>query len=112
VPTVFDTIAAVRRLEDAGLSREAAEAIAAGNLEAVDAARDAAFSDRGALATKADLAPLATKADLAALATKAEIATLATRADLSEFEARITWRIVGLFIASNALLVAAVKLIP
>jgi len=121
VPTVFDTIAAVRRLEDAGLSREAAEAIAAGNLEAVDAARDAAFSDRGALATKADLAPLATKAELATLATKAELAplatkaelaTLATKAELSEFEARITWRIVGLLIASNALLVAAVKLIP
>lgn len=48
---------------------------------------------QGKLATKADLAPLATKAELAAL------------------EARLTWRIVGLVIAANALLVAAVKLI-
>ena len=83
----FDTIAAVRRLEDAGLSRDAAEAITVGDLEASGAGHDA-------LATKADLAPLATKAELAAL------------------EARMTWRIVGLVIAANALLVAAVKLIP
>ena len=74
----FDTIAAVRRLEDAGLSREAAEAITSGDLEASGAGHDA----------------LATKADLAAL------------------EARMTWRIVGLVIAANAVLVAAVKLLP
>ena len=84
---VFDTIAAVRRLEDAGLSREAAEAITSGDLEASGAGHDA-------LATKADIGILATKAELAAL------------------EARMTWRIVGLVIAANALLVAAVKLIP
>ncbi len=78
----FDTIAAVRRLEDAGLSREAAEAITSGDLEASGAGHDA-------LATKADL-----EAGLAAL------------------EARMTWRIVGLVIAANALLVAAVKLLP
>ena len=74
----FDTIAAVRRLEDAGLSRDAAEAITAGDLAASGAGHDA----------------LVTKADLAAL------------------EARMTWRIVGLVIAANALLVAAVKLLP
>ena len=74
----FDTLAAVRRLEDAGLSREAAEAITAGDLEASGAGHDA----------------LATKADLAAL------------------EGRMTWRIVGPAIAANALLVAAVKLLP
>ena len=74
----FDTIAAVRRLEDAGLTRDAAEAITVGDLEASGAGHDA----------------LATKADLAAL------------------EARMTWRIVGLVIAANALLVAAVKLLP
>ncbi len=74
----FDTIAAVHRLEDAGFSREAAEAVTASDLEASGAGRDG----------------LATKADLAAL------------------EARITWRIVGIVIAANALLLAAFKLIP
>lgn len=78
----FDTIAAVRRLEDAGLSRDAAEAITAGDLAASGAGHDA-------LVTKADM-----EAGLAAL------------------EARMTWRIVGLVIAANALLVAAVKLLP
>ena len=47
----FDAIAAVRRLEDAGLSREAAEAITVGDLEASGAGR-------GGLAIKADLAAL------------------------------------------------------
>ena len=53
--TAYDAIAAVHRLEDAGLSRDAAEAITAGNLEIVDAVRDAALPDRDALAIKADL---------------------------------------------------------
>lgn len=47
----------------------------------------------------------ATKADLDALRT-------ATKADLAGLGARITWRIVGLVIAANAVLVAAVKLLP
>ena len=51
MPAAFDTIAAVRRLEDTGLSREAAEAITAGDLEASGAGH-------AALATKADLAAL------------------------------------------------------
>ena len=85
MPAAFDTIAAVRRLEDAGLSREAAEAITAGDLEASGAGHDA----------------LATKADLAAL-----------RADLAPLETRMTWRIVGFVIAANAVLVVAVQLIP
>ena len=58
----FDTITAVHRLEDAGLSREAAEAITAGDLEAL--------------------------------------------------EVRMTWRIIGIVIDANALLLAAFKLIP
>ena len=58
----FDTITAVHRLEDAGLSREAAEAITAGDLEAL--------------------------------------------------EVRMTWRIIGIVIAANVLLLAAFKLIP
>ena len=74
----FDTIAAVRRLEDAGLSRDAAEAITAGDLAASGAGHDA----------------------------------LATRADLVVLEARMTWRIAGLVIATSALLVAAAKLLP
>ena len=78
----FDTISAVRRLEDAGLSREAAEAITTGDLEAAGAGRDA-------LVTKADL-----------------------QARLAELEARMTWRIIGIVIAANALLLAAFKLIP
>ena len=80
--TAFDTIAAVRRLEDAGLSREAAEAITVGDLEAAGAGRDA-------LVTRADL-----------------------QAGLAELEARMTWRIIGIVIAANALLLAAFKLIP
>ena len=51
MPAAFDAIAAVRRLEDAGLSREAAEAITASDLEASGAGR-------GGLAIKADLAAL------------------------------------------------------
>ena len=85
MPAAFDSVAAVRRLEDAGLSREAAEAITAGDLEASKAGHDAP----------------ATKADLAAL-----------RADLAALETRMTWRIVGFVIAANSVLVAAVKLMP
>ena len=47
----FDTIAAVRRLEDAGLSREAAEAITSSDLEASGAGHNT-------LATKKDLTEL------------------------------------------------------
>ncbi len=46
--TAFDSVATVRRMEDAGLSREAPEAVAATAREAADASREA-------LATKADL---------------------------------------------------------
>ncbi|MCY4229795.1 MAG: hypothetical protein OXF26_02715 [Alphaproteobacteria bacterium] len=79
----FDTLAAARDMEHAGLKREAAEAVAS-----------AIRAGQGELITRADIEPLATKTELAAL------------------EARLTWRIVGLVIAANALLVAAVKLIP
>lgn len=37
---------------------------------------------------------------------------LATKADLAALEARMTWRIIGIVIAANALLLAAFKLIP
>lgn len=90
----FDTIAVVRRLEDAGLSRDAAEAVTAANLEAVNAAREAALSGRDTLATKANLETgLSTlKADL--------------EAQLSALEARLTWRVVGIVFAGNAMLAA------
>ena len=65
----FDTLEAARRLRDAGLTQEHAEAIAS-------MGREAAQADREELATKADVH--AVKADLAAL------------------EVRLTWRMVGL----------------
>lgn len=99
----FDTLAAARDLEAAGMDRAHAEAVAG-----------AIRAGQGELATKADLNALRT--DMAALrtATKADLDTLrtATKADLAGLEARITWRIVGLVIAANAVLVAAVKLLP
>lgn len=36
-------------------------------------------------------------------------AAVATKADLAALEARMTWRIVGLVIAANAVLVAAMQ---
>ena len=81
----FDTLAAAEALEQAGATPKLAKAHAA-------QLRSAAEAARGDLATKADLAEL--KAEL-----KADLYTL-------------TWRFLGLVIAANALLVAAVKLIP
>ena len=81
----FDTLAAAEALEQAGATPKLAKAHAA-------QLRSAAEAARGDLATKADLAEL--KAEL-----KADSYTL-------------TWRLLGLVIAANALLVAAVKLIP
>lgn len=86
----FDTIAVVRRLEDAGLTRDAAEAVTAANLEAVDAAREAALAGRDTLATKADL----------------ETGQSALKADLATLETRLTWRVVGIVFAGNAMLAA------
>ncbi len=65
----FDTLEAARRLRNAGLKQEHAEAIAS-------MGREAAQADREELATKADVHEV--KADLAAL------------------EAHLTWRMVGL----------------
>lgn len=70
----FNTLAAARRMEQAGLSREAAEAVA-------ETAREAAGEGRDALATKADL---------------------------SAMEARLTWRVVGIVFAGNALMAALI----
>ena len=81
----FDTLEAARRLRDAGLKQEHAEAIAS----------------MGREASQADRKELATKADLHATETGLE-------AKLAALEARLTWRMVGL----AALIIAAVKLIP
>ena len=81
----FDTLEAARRLRDAGLEQDHAEAIAS-------MGREAAQMDRDELATKADL--FATRTGL--------------EAQLAALEARLTWRMVGL----AALIIAAVKLIP
>ena len=81
----FDTLEAARRLRDAGLEQDHAEAIASMGREAAQAVRD----------------ELATKADLLATGT-------GLKAQLAALEARLTWRMVGL----AALIIAAVKLIP
>ena len=88
----FDTLAAARTLQAAGMGKGHAEAIAAVARDAADAASDDA-------ATRTDLAGLKSdlKADMAAL--KAEF-----KADMDTF----AWRMVGL----GAVIVAAVKLIP
>ncbi len=84
----FDTLAAAKALEAAGMGKGHAEAVAA-------VARDAADAGDDNAATKTDLA--AVKTDIAEL--KAEL-----KADMLA----LTWRMVGL----AAVIVAAVKLIP
>lgn len=64
--TALNTLAVARRLEEAGMDRRQAEAVA-------EAASEAAEANRADLATKADL--------------KSEIAAL---------ETRLTWRMVGI----------------
>ena len=103
----FDTLAAARDMENAGLPREAAEAVAG-----------AIRAGQGELATKADLDALqsATRADLDALqsATRADLDVLrnATRAELAAVEARMTWRIVLALAAQAGLIVALLKWLP
>ncbi|MDE0046523.1 MAG: DUF1640 domain-containing protein [bacterium] len=84
----FDTLAAARDLEKAGMDRAQAEAVA-----------NVVRAGQGELATKADVDSLreATRADLAAV-----------RSELSALEARLTWRLV----IAAGVIVAAVKLIP
>ena len=125
----FDTLTAARRMEDAGMKREQAEAVAA-------AVRSAAESGREELATKADIAALGTeisalgaelKADIAALRAEfqaelqGEIAAL--RAELqgeiaalrTEFVDRVQSterRIYAAVFGAGGLLFAALKLVP
>ena len=91
----FDTLAATRNLEAAGIERQHAEAIAGEMREAVAA-------DRGELATKADLADFATKGDLAELETRLRAAS---RADLETLRSEMRWML-G-FLAALILAMAA-----
>ncbi|MCY3820810.1 MAG: hypothetical protein OXH52_15870 [Gammaproteobacteria bacterium] len=79
--TAFDILGATHRLEEAGLPREQAEAIAA-------EAGTAAQSGRDDLVTKSDLT-----------------------AALAELEARLLWRLVGGMVAVAGLAIAIAKLI-
>ena len=79
----FDTLAASRDLEAAGMERRHAEAVA-------EVTAQAAGAGRGELATKADIKDFATKADLARL------------------EARIYLALVGVIFA----ILAADRLLP
>ena len=99
--TVFDTHAAVKRLQEAGADERLAEAVVATVNVAV-----------GEPVTKADLEPLATTAEIAELraATKAEIAEL--RAEIAnEFKGlyRHLWVMAAGIVGVT---VALVKLIP
>ena len=84
----FDSLAAARRLKEAGAAEPLAEAIA----EVLRQSRDF------------DLAQLATKSDLEQL-------RLAAKADLSELKVDILKWVVGLMIAQTAAIVALVKLL-
>ena len=92
----FDTLAAARTLQAAGMGKDPAEAVAA-------VARDAADAGDDDAATRTDLAGLKAelKADMAEL--KAEL-----KAEFKTDMLTLTWRMVGL----AAVVVAAVKLIP
>ena len=89
--TAFDTLAAARELEAAGIERRHADAIAA-------ITRRAAAADRETQATKADIAGLdarlashaqATKADIAGLDARLASHAQATKADIAGLDARL-----------------------
>ena len=92
----FDTLSAARRMEDAGMKREQAEAVA-------EAVRSAAGADRDDLATKADLADV--KAEL-----KADSASL--RAELVDRMQSGERRMYAAVFGVGGLLFAALKLVP
>ncbi len=92
----FDTLTAARRMEDAGMKREQAEAVA-------EAVRTAAESDREELATKADLADV--KGEL-----KADISSL--RVELVDRIQSGERRMYAAVFGVGGLLFAALKLVP
>ena len=77
----FDTLAATRDLEAAGMERRQAEAVA-------EVTAQAAVTGHGELATKADIKDFATKADLADL-----------KAAMARQEARLYLALVGVVFA-------------
>ena len=103
----FDTLAAARRMEDAGMKREQAEAVA-------EAVRTAAESGREELATKTDLAGVKAelKADLAELKVelKGDISTL--RVELVDRMQSGERRMYAAVFGVGGLLFAALKLVP
>ena len=86
----FDTLAATRNLEAAGMERRQAEAVA-------EVTAQAAVTGHGELATKADIKDFATKADLADL-----------KAAMARQEARLYLALVGVVFA----ILAADRLLP
>lgn len=96
----FDTLTAARRMEEAGMKREQAEAVA-------EAVRTAADADLEHLATKADLAML--KADLEG---NLESGLAALRADLVDRMQSGGRRMYAAVFGVGGLLFAALKLVP
>ena len=82
MPVAFDTLSAAKRLADAGIDRDHAEAIA-------ETAREAMDATCGDLVTKKDL-----------------------KAGLAAQDARLTWRMVVIVFGMGGLLFAALRLIP
>ena len=90
--TTFDTLAAARTLEDAGLTSKQAEAVTATIRTAI----------AEGTATKADIADL--RGDLTAMRAEA-------RADLAALETRLTWRMFAVVGGLLALVTALDRLI-
>ena len=96
----FDTLTAARRMEEAGMKREQAEAVA-------EAVRTAAESGREHLATKTDLAML--KADLEG---SLESGLAGLRAELVDRMQSGERRMYAAVFGVGGLLFAALKLVP
>ena len=96
----FDTLTAARRMEDAGMKREQAEAVA-------EAVRSAAGADREDLATKTDLAML--KADLEG---NLESGLAGLKAELVDRMQSTERRMYAAVFGVGGLLFAALKLVP
>ncbi len=103
----FDTLAAARRMEEAGMKREQAEAVA-------EAVRSAAESGREELATKTDLAGVKAelKADLADLKVELKGDISALRVELVDRMQSSERRMYAAVFGVGGLLFAALKLVP
>ena len=103
----FDTLTAARRMEDAGMKREQAEAVA-------EAVRSAAESGREELATKSDVA--AVRSELSALRTEVksdlESGLAGLRVELLDRMQSTERRMYAAVFGVGGLLFAALKLVP